>query len=536
LVVLTSALAPANTQPNILIVCADQMRASAMGCMGNKFVKTPHLDELATQGVLFTNAIAATPQCTAYRASLLTGRYGHHTGIVSNDLKLPHEEVTFAEILKQHGYATGFIGKWHLNSGRRQPKGTDEQNGFVAPGPDRQGFDFWAALECSHNYFRTHYFRDSPEPIRIDTYEPDVQTDLAIDFMRGHRNQPFCLVMMWGPPHSPYRPPEKWDIYDPADVPVPPNVPPALEDRARTELAQYFGLVSSLDENIGRLSRALHELRLAENTIVIFSSDHGDMLRSHGYTKKGRPQSEALHIPFIFRYPTKVKAGQVRDMPICSVDVMPTLLGFCGIDVPDNVDGLELSQVITGEDPNEPVAAFAESNLTNPGNSPGSQWRALRTNQYTYAISADGPWLLFDNEKDPYQLNNLIDDPDCRDVAAEFDRMMTEWRNRLGDTETLLGKVHTGPQPAPKRKSRNPKPSRTATTAERARSIISSRDKDGDGMLTYEEFNHGFTGQAAQEKLQRFTTADTNGDKLMTVEEFTVVLQKLGRSKKPSSR
>jgi len=233
--------------------------------MGNTFVKTPHLDELATQGILFTNAIAATPQCTAYRASLLTGRYGHNTGIVSNDLKLPHEEVTFAEILKQHGYATGFIGKWHLNSGRRQP-----------------------------------------------------------------------------------------------------NVPPALDDRARTELAQYYGLVSSLDENIGRLSRALHELDLAENTIVIFSSDHGD-------------------------------------------------------------------------------------------------------------------------------------------------------------------KVHTGGQPVTKRKPRNQTPSRKVTAEERARSIISSRDKDGDGMLTYDEFNRGFTGEAAQEKLQRFTEADTNRDKLMTVEEFTVVLQKLGR-------
>jgi len=529
LVILTSTSAQANEQPNILIVCADQMRASAMECMGNTFVKTPHLDKLASQGILFTNAIAATPQCTAYRASLLTGRYGHNTGIVSNDLKLPHEEVTLAEILKQHGYATGFIGKWHLNSGRRQPKGSDEANGFVALGPDRQGFDFWAARECSHNYFRTHYFRDSPEPIQIDTYEPDVQTDLAIEFMRERREQPFCLVMMWGPPHSPYRPPEKWDIYDPADVPIPPNVPPAMEARARTELAQYYGLVSSLDENIGRLSMALHHLDLAENTIVIFSSDHGDMLRSHGYTRKGRPQSESLHIPFIFRYPTKVKPAQIREMPICSVDVMPTLLGFCGIDVPDNTDGLDLSQVLTGEDPDEPVAAFAESNLTSSGNSPGSQWRALRTSQYTYAISADGPWLLFDNREDPYQMNNLVDDPNCRDVAAEFDRMMTEWRNRLGDTEPLLGKVHAGAQPVQKKESRKQTSSRSVSADGRARLIVNERDKDGDGMLTYEEFNHGFTGEAAQEKLQRFTAADTNGDKLMTVEEFAVVLQRLGR-------
>ncbi len=536
LVILATGSAQANTEPNILIVCADQMRASAMGCMGNTFVKTPYLDKLAAQGVLFTNAIAATPQCTAYRASLLTGRYGHNTGIVSNDLKLPHEEVTFAEILQQHGYATGFIGKWHLNSGRQQPKGTDENNGFVAPGPDRQGFDFWAARECSHNYFRTHYFRDSPTPVQIETYEPDVQTDLAIEFMRGHRKQPFCLVMMWGPPHSPYKPPETWNIYDPADVPIPPNVPPALEDRARTELAQYYGLVSSLDENIGRLSAALDELHLAENTIVIFSSDHGDMLRSHGHTRKGRPQSEALHIPFIFRYPTEVKAGQVRDMPICSVDVMPTLLGFCGIDVPNSIDGLDLSQVITSADPKEPVAAFAESNLTSPGNSPGSQWRALRTNRYTYAISADGPWLLFDNKKDPYQLDNLIDDPECRGVAVEFDGMMTEWRNRLGDTEPLLGKVHAGAQPVAKRKSGNQTPARKVTAEERARSIVSSRDKDGDGMLTYEEFNHGFTGEAAQEKLQRFSEADTNGDKLMTVEEFTLVLQKLGRKNDSGSQ
>ena len=361
----------ADDRPNIVIVCTDQMRASAMGCMGNDFVKTPHLDRLASQGILFTNAIAATPQCTAYRASLLTGRYGHNTGIISNDMKLSHEEVTLAEILKQHGYDTGFIGKWHLNSGRRQPPGTDERSGFVAPGPDRQGFDYWAGLECSHNYFRTHYFRDTPKPIEINTYEPDVQTDLAIEFIGDRRGCPFCLVMQWGPPHSPYRPPEKWNVYDPAEVPLPSNVPERLEEQARSELAQYFGLVSSLDENMGRLTEALQRLDLAGNTILIFTSDHGDMLRSHGYTRKGRPQSEALQIPFIFRYPGKVKAGQVRQAPICSVDVLPTLLGFCNIEVPENVDGQDLSKVITDDDPAEPVAAFAESNLTSSRQQPG---------------------------------------------------------------------------------------------------------------------------------------------------------------------
>ena len=522
----------ASDRPNVLIVCADQMRASAMGCMGNDFVKTPQLDLLASQGILFTNAVAATPQCTAFRASLLTGRYGHNTGIISNDLKLPHEEVTLAEILRANGYRTGFIGKWHLNSGRSRPPGTDERAGFVAPGPDRQGFDYWAALECSHNYFNTRYFRDTPEPIAITTYEPDVQTDLAIEFVADRRSGPFCLVMMWGPPHSPYRPPEKWDIYDPADVPVPPNVPEELEQRARDELAQYFGLVSSLDENMGRLTDALQRLDLARDTILIFTSDHGDMLRSHGHVKKGRPQSEALQIPFIFRYPALVKAGQVREAPICSVDVLPTLLGFCGIDVPKNVDGLDLSRSIGGDDPKWPSAAFAESNLTNPGNSPGAQWRALRTDRYTYAVSVDGPWLLFDNREDPYQLDNLIDNPAHKERVAEFDRMMAERRRQLGDTLPLEGTLHTGPMAS---RSKTPSPPRT-TARSRAAGIIAGRDKDGDGRLTYEEFNRGFTGSAAQEKQARFTEADTNADNLMTVEEFAIVLENLSRKAKPDAK
>ena len=514
--------------PNIVIVCADQMRASAMGCMGSDLVRTPHLDRLAAQGNLFTNAIAATPQCTAYRASLLTGRYGHSTGIVHNDLKLPHEEITFAEILKEHGYATGFIGKWHLNAGRGQAKGTDEKAGFVAPGPDRQGFDYWAALECSHNYYHTRYFNDTPEPIPVEAYEPDVQTDLAIQFLAERKDRPFCLVMMWGPPHSPYKPPPKWDIYDPAQVPVPPNVPEALRDRARTELAQYYGLVSSLDDNMGRLSEALDQLGLAEETIVIFTSDHGDMLRSHGYTRKGRPQSESLHIPFIFRYPAAVKAGQVREMPICSVDVMPTLLGFCGIDVPENVQGRDLSDVMASAGRNEPDVAFAEANLTGVGNSPGAHWRALRSRQYTYAISVDGPWLLFDNRSDPFQLDNLVDKPEYQQIVAEFDRTMDEWRTRLQDTAALEGTLQTGTPPSRVKSSRRQAPkSREAL----AKSIVQSRDKDGDGKLTCREFNRGFTGDAAQEKLERFTQADTNNDQFMTVEEFTIFLQTLSQKK-----
>jgi arylsulfatase A-like enzyme len=183
--------------PNILFIMPDQWRGQDLGSMGNTQIRTPNLDRLAGEGVQFTKMMANCPVCTPARGILLTGKYAHTTGTAVNDVPLPDQEVTIAEILAERGYFTGFVGKWHLEGGKRMP-------GFVPPGPRRQGFQFWAANICSHNYLQQTYFRDDPAPIRIPGYDTIGWTDLAIEFLEKAqgRKQPFCLYVEYPTPHD----------------------------------------------------------------------------------------------------------------------------------------------------------------------------------------------------------------------------------------------------------------------------------------------------------------------------------------------
>ena len=165
---------------NVLFLFPDQMRAQAMGCMGNPDVKTPNLDRLAREGLLFRNHLANSPVCCPARAIILTGKYAHTNGMIANDLRLRESETSMAELFAEAGYRTGFVGKWHLDGGPRQP-------GWIPPGARRQGFEFWAANEVSHAHFDTHYFRDDPEPIPIKSFETEAWTDLGIEFLRRTR-------------------------------------------------------------------------------------------------------------------------------------------------------------------------------------------------------------------------------------------------------------------------------------------------------------------------------------------------------------
>jgi arylsulfatase A-like enzyme len=428
--------------PNIVYVFADQMRHHAMACAGNPVVKTPNLDAMAAQGMLLTNAFSCSPVCSPYRAQLLTGRYGHVTGVTNNDIRLPDEEETLAEVLKQRGYATGYIGKWHLDAGRKEAPGTPRKNGFVPP-DSRQGFDYWAVHECTHLYFNRYYFRDSPEPVHFEGYEPDVQTDLAIAFMEQHQSGPFCLMLSYGPPHNPYKPPEAFDLYKPEDVPLRPNVPKEAEDQARAQIAQYYGLVTSLDHNIGRLAKAMDELGLADNTVFCFSSDHGDMLHSQGQTLKQKPWEESVHIPFILRYPSRVTPDQRKDVLFASVDVMPTLLGLCDAPIPGGVQGRDLSDVFLGKSADEPESVFLSINGAGRNTGLHAPWRGVRTREWVYAWSAGlpgpGHWVLYNVKEDPYELNNLVNDPEHRDIRTKLHAMTEQWRKDTGDNLDLDG-------------------------------------------------------------------------------------------------
>jgi arylsulfatase A-like enzyme len=412
-------------KPNIVFVFADQMRAHAMGCMGNKQVITPNLDKLAGEGVLVTNAISCQPVCTPFRAQLMTGRYGHATGVIHNDIKLPNSETAIAEVLKARGYNTGYIGKWHLEANRRDPIAVE----------NRHGWDYWAVRNCSHRHFKTYYWlKDGKKPVPVNSWEPSVQTDLAIDYIKRNKSGPFCLFLSFGPPHNPYKAPKRYlDKYAGKKLTNRPNVP---GDKTKS-LLNYCAMITSLDDCVGRLSAALSSAGIAEDTVLCFSSDHGDMLGSQGHVLKQRPWEESINIPFVLRYPRKVKPAQKRDWLVTSVDIMPTLLGLAGAKIPKKVQGMDLSATFCGESKTQRDAAFLFN--VHRGGGPKCDWRGIRTKKWVYAFHKFGDWIMYDLVNDPYQLKNLIDDPKHAAQKKLLQEQLAEMRKDLGENIPLGG-------------------------------------------------------------------------------------------------
>ncbi len=417
-------------KPNIVYVFADQMRAHAMGCMGHKYVSTPNMDALAAEGLLFTNAISATPVCSPYRAQLLTGRLGtpSGTGVGRNDKRLPDSEVRISDILKNEGYATGYIGKWHLSGnlyGHRVDP-VDAEN--------RRGWDYWAVRNCSHAHSNVEYWlNDATTPISVDGWEPDVQTDLAVDYIQSNKNNSFALMVSFGPPHSPYGWPDHNDMYDHVEDVFRPNYfPPEEGDPGAypdaENVRKYHAGVSGIDVCIGRIVDALEQEGLADNTILCFSSDHGDMLGSQGYRIKQKPFEEAMNVPFIMRYPGKIAPAKT-DYLFSSIDVMPTLLGLCDAPVPSNVHGADLSDLFTGQSRVEQEEVFAMN---------GNDWRCIRTKEWMYAFDGDGHWVMYNLKDDPYEMNNLVDHPDYLAKRTELRTRLDALRTRYEDS----GKVN----------------------------------------------------------------------------------------------
>jgi arylsulfatase A-like enzyme len=411
--------------PNIVYVFADQMRGMSLGCLHDDPVQTPHVDRLAAEGVLFTNAVANTPVCTPSRASLVTGKHALSCRCFANDLRLPEEELTIADVLGRQGYRRGYVGKWHLDGISRHM--------FTPPGARRHGFDdYWAAYNCNHDYFDCKWYEDdSPALQRRSGYDADIQTDQAIAFMERFRKDPFCLFLSWGPPHNPYRaaPQAFLDMYPPEHVALRLNT----EGAQREAVAGYYAHCSALDRNVGRLTEALDRLDLAGQTIFAFSSDHGDMLWSHGRKNKQQPYEESIRIPLIMRWPGHLPAGTTNDVVIGVVDHTPTLLGLCDLPVPAGMNGLDLSATILGRAGPRPPSAFIAEYCCFDQATDWEPWRGVRTERYTYARWREGGALLFDNRDDPYQLCNLTLRPGSEGLARNLEAELQSWLDRLND-------------------------------------------------------------------------------------------------------
>lgn len=423
-------------KPNLLFVFADQLRACSVGYFGEEPVITPNIDRFAAEGAIFSTAVSPLPVCTPYRGSLITGRTPLSTGLIINDIPLKTTEISIAHCFNDAGYDTAYIGKWHLDGANRPAP--------VPPGPRRQGFRYWMGANFEHNYDRSYYTNNEGEQVMWEGFDAEAQTTHAIDYLKKRDgSKPFCLFLSWGPPHHPYRavPKQYLDMYDPADIPGRPNCP----DVPRQDLWGYYAQTTFLDDQFQRLLSAVDELGLSDDTIVVFTSDHGDMHGSHGLYKKQWPWDEAIRIPFLLRYPRAVPSGACFDFPISVIDVMPTLLGLAGLSIPDVVDGTDLSPFICGNSDGAPSSAL----LMNPcpfsiGDPRGEdqvpdfrgmrlEYRGVRTDRYTYVRTIDRPWLLYDNREDPFQLENRIDDPAFQTIRDELDAMMRAHMERIGD-------------------------------------------------------------------------------------------------------
>ncbi len=454
-------------RPNLLFLFSDQQRTSAVSCYGGDPVRTPAIDRLAADGCRFDNAISINPVCSPYRGMLHSGLYSMRNGIVGNDTPLSNGLPTFGKMFRNAGYKTGYIGKWHIESHRA---------GFVPP-ERRQGFDdFWAVHSCNHDHFNSPYYRDDPETELTHVgYEPVSQTDLAIEFMRkcAGGSDPFCLVMSFGPPHDPYKAPDENEArFKPeSDIPLPENLNDrAIVDellrtdnrpmternergrargRARIEddgrlraevLRGYYGACEALDESVARLTATLDELGIADDTIVVYTSDHGDLAGSHRMISKQSPLEESIHVPFVLRYPRGVPSGVETAAIMTPVDILPTMLGLAGIDFDaDSYDGVDRCAASFGaaSDDREAAPLMKMVHGGMPWIMNGMRpWRGVRTHRHTYVELEGEPWLLFDNQEDPHQMANLIRDTERAGLRSDLAKQMKELMEDAGDTMT----------------------------------------------------------------------------------------------------
>jgi len=447
---------------NLVFIFADQLQAAALGCTGNPDVQTPNIDALAAEGVTFANSVSCFPVCTPFRASLISGRYPHSIDVMDNDVPLPLNGQGFGYALKGSKMATGWIGKWHL-LGSMQHRST-----FIPPGIHRHGFDdYWAGLNCTHDYINgCEYINSSPVMQKFEGYRPDVEADHAIKFIKKNKGAPFALFWSAGTPHDPYHTvPEKWKkLYDVEsltfrpnvfeDVPMevncsPGNAPDTNEHHTYFErvygaysndpevrrrpnkmvLRDYYAAITNLDWNVGRIMEALKSEGVADETIVVFTADHGDMMYSHGLTQKNYPWDESVLVPFIMRCPKKINKGQQCSSPFNTVDIMPTILDLLGIDIPPYCEGVSFAPAVLNMAQKLPDCAY----IMNAWPWAIPEWRGIRTQKYTYAEFADGPALMYDNQLDPYQLVNLINLPEYASLQQSLQLMYQEKQSAIGD-------------------------------------------------------------------------------------------------------
>lgn len=465
-------------RPNILYVFPDEMRQQAICFMKQDPVITPHLDRFASEGLVFTHAVSNAPVCSPYRAMLFTGKYPVRNQVLQNctrqNVKYGHgpeygnylheKERCVSDVLHAAGYSLGYIGKLHLDTPNLPPnlapdncgKDGNPMDAYTPPGPRRHGFDFWYSYGCSDDHLHPHYWVNNAkldELLYINEWSVKHETDIAIDFIRNRdgkqraTDKPFALFVAHNPPHMPFNlVPEKYREYykDKSwdELLARPNVDLSgwteeQKNRIKTDFVRnYFSAITGIDENFGRLLACLKEEGLDKDTIVIFTSDHGEMMGSHGRMYKDIWYDEAFLVPFIIRWPEHIKPGK-DDLLLSVPDIMPTLLGLAGLgrSIPAGVEGADYSDLLLGKETvARPDSAFYFQHAR----------QGVRTHRYTFAIDNRAEFReeilhLYDNENDPYQLNNIcLEEPG---IVKELYAKLKSWRGKIGLTKSWCNTI-----------------------------------------------------------------------------------------------
>ena len=431
---------PPTRRPNIVFVFSDEHRWCSLPFTEMPQVIAPNMTRLAREGVRFDNCCSTSPICVPYRGMLITGLWPHQSSCVSNDYFgnggiIGADPPAIGHTFRKAGYTTGYVGKWHLKN---------ETAG-------QAGFDYFKHWLFGDNHWETPV-RDIPtgedfKPVK--GYNAIGMTDQALDFVRANAkgDKPFLMMLSINPPHW------KWDdapeefvkLYPQDKLTFRPNV---TAERYKTgqELLyyqHYHAHITAVDRELGRIMDTLKALGIEDNTILVYTSDHGSSFGSNGVGSKGNPYDESVRVPFIIRSPGRVPADQVVDHNLGTIDLYPTLCGLAGIKPPAHCAGQDFSPVAFGKSGPDPASQLIlvnnfQRNYYRTQLDPGGQnifypFRGVRSKRYTYTVYADGDWLLFDNQKDPHQLHNLVNDPAHAEVKAQLQNELKAWLAKAED-------------------------------------------------------------------------------------------------------
>ena len=460
----------ADLRPNILFIMSDDHASHAMGCYGSRINETPNLDRIAAGGMRFDNCFCTNSICTPSRATILTGTYNHVNGATTLATPMDNRLLTFPKLLRANGYQTAMIGKWHLGQG---------------PDHEPTGFDFWRVLPGQGLYH---------DPVMIDRdgkrvfegYVTDLITDMSLEWLQNRdKDRPFCLLCHHKAPHRPWDPDEKHArLYDGVDIPKPETFDDDYSNRGSAAAAatmrierdlnsrdlkmevpeglsweqekswkyqryikDYLRVVASIDDNVGRMLDYLDGEGLAENTLVVYTSDQGFFLGDHGWYDKRFMYEESLRMPFIVRYPREVAPGTANEDIILNVDFAATFLDLAGIDVPGEFQGGSFRSLLKGHTPTDWQRSLYYRYWMHKAHHNVYAHYGVRTLRhkliYYYSDALDQPgaidetyepeWELFDLDKDPYELNNVYDDPAYADVVQMLKDELHRLQDKVGD-------------------------------------------------------------------------------------------------------